>query len=177
MRGLKLAAASSAGKNERQTLLSAVEYWLQKMIDTDGMTVKFPTIEEMKGLVLMLQLRIARNSAQTAQKAQNAKSNKKRKRITQTQYFHGYGPEDPLPSGLKRSNFLVFPLTSTLLNQKKLNSSSYTISNRRMKAYRKVFNWKCNNNQLRVDMLKHVESHGGAQPASWTSTSQVGLSM
>jgi hypothetical protein len=60
LRGLKLAAASSAGKNERQTLLSAVEYWLEKMIDTDGMTVKFPTIEEMKGLVLMLQLRIAR---------------------------------------------------------------------------------------------------------------------
>ena len=105
----------------------------------------------------------SKNSAQTAQKAHKAKSNKKRKRITQTQYFHGYGPEDPLPSGLKRSNFLVFPLTSTLLNQKKQNSSSYTISNRRMKAYRKVFNWKCNNNQLRVDMLKHVESHGGAQ--------------
>jgi hypothetical protein len=45
--GLKLAAASSAGKNERQTLLFAVEYWLEKMTDTDGMTEKFPTIEEM----------------------------------------------------------------------------------------------------------------------------------
>jgi len=125
----------------------------------------------------MLQLRIARTQHRLHRKHTTLRATRREKRITQTQYFHGYGPEDPLPSSLKRSNFLVFPLTSTLLNQKKLNSSSYTISNRRMKAYRKVFNWKCNNNQLRVDMLKHVESDGGTQPASWTSTSQVGLSM
>ena len=80
LRGLQLAAASSAGKTERQTLLSAVEYWLEKMIDTDGMTVKFPTIEEMKRFSINVAAQNSKNSAQTAQKAHKAKSNKKRKK-------------------------------------------------------------------------------------------------
>ena len=119
----------------------------------------------------------SKNSAQTAQKAHNAKSNKKRKKDNADAVFPWLRSGRSAPVEFETFELFSISVNVNFVEPKKQNSSSYTISNRRMKAYRKVFNWKCNNNQLRVDMLKHVESHGGAQPASWTSTSQVGLSM
>jgi hypothetical protein len=163
--GLGLAAA--AGDTEILRLRTAVTYWLeQAFLYKEGMNQnRFPTTEEMKRFSIKKSQQQQSNelSELEANEDRSKSSGKGLKRKRGSYAAHTFHC-DPTKN---KKYFLVFPLTEAMINEKK-TPKYFVIANHALKAYKTVFGWKVNNNNLRTGMIAQLQNNDGKKPDRWT---------